>query len=448
VAAQNEDGGSLVIYVPQILVGATAAVVLTATAGAQQPITAVTLNDALRRARIVSPSVVNAQGSTRSAELATRSAIWQFIPALTLQPQANLVLSSGQSRVDPITGEIISGNQSNPSYSFGLTGTYTLFDGFARNHALREQQANEAAAIAVLTGTTFASDFTATDAFFTALADQQLVVVAQSNLSAANAQLNLASAKLHAGSGRLSDSLTALGTFLQARLGVLQARSNLVVGESNLGRLVGVPGRVAAIDDSAFYRAPPAIDTAAIRQEAMTTSPSIKSLVAAVVAAQQAWKATKATYFPVLFVSAGESWTGNQASNYSLVARRNLNLGFTFSPWTSLSRETLVENAAIRITGADAALADQRNFLAAQLNQAFAALATAEETIAVSQASVTTGELNLRVVTDQYRIGGATITDVLTAQQQLVAAQGSEVQARYSYLRSRAQLESILGRKL
>ena len=436
------------IEASHILRGAIAAALLTRGAWAQEPVTAVTLEQAIHRARMVSPSVVSAQGSTRSAELATRSAIWQFIPALTLQPQANLVLSSGQSRLDPVTQEIISGNQSIPSYSFGLSASYTLFDGFARNHILREQQANEAAANATLTSTTFASDYTTTDAFFVALADQQLVAVAQSNAAAAEAQLRLASAKLHAGSGRLSDSLTALGTYLQARLGLLQARSNLVVGESNLGRLVGMPGRVAAIDDSAFYRVPPAVDTTAIRAEAMSAAPSIRSMVASVTAAQQAWKATKAGYFPTLMVSAAENWTGNDASNYSLVARRSLNIGLSVSPWTSLARETSIENASIRITAAEASLADQRNLLAAELNQAFAALATAEETIAVSQASVTTGELNLRVVTDQYRIGGATITDVLTAQQQLVAAQGAEVQARYSYLRSRAQLESILGRKL
>ena len=370
-----------------------------------------------------------------------RGGVWEFIRA---GPQPRPTRRSRAHRYQ----EIISGNQSNPSYSFGLSATYTLFDGFARNHILREQQANEAAANATLTTTTFASDYTTTDAFFVALADQQLVVVAQSNVTAAEAQLRLASAKLHAGSGRLSDSLTALGTFLQARLGLLQARSNLVVGESNLGRLVGVPGRVAAIDDSAFYRVPPSVDTVAIRQEAMSMAPSIKSLLASVTAAHQDYKATKAGYFPTLDVSAAESWTGNDASNYSLVARRSLNIGFRFSPWTSLAREASIENASIRIVGAEASLADQRNFLAAQVNQAFAALGTAEETIAVSQASVTTGELNLRVVTDQYRIGGATITDVLTAQQQLVAAQGSEVQARYSYLRSKAQLEAILGRKL
>jgi outer membrane protein TolC len=415
---------------------------------AQQPVQAVTLEQAIRLARGASPIVVTAQGSTRAAQLDTRTALWQYIPALTLTPQANLLLSSGQARLDPVTSELISGNQSTFSYSFGLNATYTLFDGFMRTYQLRRQRALEAAANASLTTTMFASDYGATQAFFTALADQQLVVVAQSNVASAEAQLKLATAKLHAGSGRLSDSLTAQGTYLQAKLGVLQAQSNLVVGESNLGRLVGMPGRVTALDDSAFYRLPPPVDTAAIRVEVMASAPSLRSLSANVTAAHEAYKSAKSTYFPTISVSAGDNWTANQENNFTLTPRRSLNLGFFFSPWTSLQRETQVEEASIEVTDAEVELADQRNFLAAQVNQVFAALSTAEETIAVTQASVTTGELNLRIATDQYRTGVSTITDVLTAQQQLLSAQGAAVQARYSYLLAKAQLEGIIGRKV
>ncbi len=138
----------------------------------------------------------------------------------------------------------------------------------------------------------------------------------------------------------------------------------------------------------------------------------------------------------------------SSSSNTGLISRRNLQLTLSVSPWTSYSRETTIERAAIQITDAEATLADMRNQISAQINQAYASLSTAQETINVSAAGRTAGEENLRVVTERYRTGVATITDVLTAQQQLVTAQINQVNARYTYLNAKAQLEQILGRKL
>lgn len=426
-------------------------------AGQQQTITAVTLADALRLSQQVAPSVVQAEGAIRTAQLGLRSAQWSLIPALTVNPQMSLSLSNGLSRLDPITGEIISGSVRTPTYTFGASASYLLFDGFARNYNVKQQRANEAVADASLVTSRYVSDLTTTTTFFQALGTKQLVDVAQSSVNAAEGQLRLATAKLHAGSGQLSDSLTALGGYLQARLQLLQAQSNLVDAEANLGRLIGVAGRVTAIDDSAFYRMPPSIDTATIRQDVMTTAPALKSLEASLVASQNAWKMSKAAYYPTLTANAAQSWTGtwgtstpppSASSPTGLIVRRSLNLLLQVSPWTSLTRETQIENAAIRISNAEATLADQRNFLAAQVSQAFALLANAQETITVSSAQVTAGTENLRVVTERYRIGVATITEVLAGQNQLINAQSNQVLARYSYLNAKAQLEQILGRKL
>ena len=439
----------------KLLSAALAALVVTSRlSGQQQAITSVTLADALRLARQVAPAVVQAQGVIRNAQLSERSALWQFIPSLTVQPQMSLSLSNGQSRLDPITQEIISGNSTSPTYQFGASATYTIFDGFARNYNLRQQRANEAAADAGLITSQYGSDFNTTTSFFNALAQRQLVTVAQANLDAADGQLRLASAKLHAGSGQVSDSLTALGNYLQARLGVLQAQSNLVVGESNLGRLVGVATRVSAVDDSAFYRVPPPLDTAAIRQEVLSTAPSLKSLESNVVAARLAYSSSRAGYYPTLAATAAQSWVGlwssstPASSNTGLVPHRSLNITLSISPWTSLARETQIARAEVNIANAEVSLADQRNAISAQVNQSYAALATGQEQISVSTAQVDAGVENLRVVTERYRIGVATITEVLTAQNQLVTAQANQVQARYSYLNAKAQLEQILGRRL
>lgn len=413
-----------------------------------QAIPEITLEEALRRSRIVSPSVIGAQGSLRNAELSTSAAIWQFIPSLSFQPQANLALSSGQSRIDPVTQEVISGNQSNPSFGFGLNASYTLFDGFARNHALSAQRANERAAAAGLTNAQAASDYVTTSAYFAVLTRVHVVSVAEGNLEAAESQLRLASAKLHSGSGRVTDSLTALGGYQQATLALLQARSDAAVSQSALGRLVGISGRMNAIDDPAYHTTPVPLDTAAIRQQVLTTGPDIVTLTANLASAQQFYQGTKTGYLPTLDVTAFSNWTGNDASNYSLVARRGLNLQLSISPWTNMARERSIESASISVSNAEAALADARNSLYSQVDQIFASLVVAQTAIGVSQGAVESGTLNLRLVTEQYRSGVSNVSELVTATQQLAAAQASEVTARFSYLLAKALLESLVGHRV
>ena len=91
-----------------------------------------------------------------------------------MTPQATLAFNSGQQRVDPITGQIISGNTSNPSYGVVAQADLNLFDGFARNHSLRAARAREAAADANLVTAHYSSALSVTNGFFDALANQTL----------------------------------------------------------------------------------------------------------------------------------------------------------------------------------------------------------------------------------------------------------------------------------
>ena len=415
--------------------------------GAQTPAPqAVTLREAIARARGATPAVVSATGAVRSAELAVRTAKWQFIPQLTVTPQANLSLNSGQSRVDPITGEIISGNTSNPSYGVTAQADLNLFDGFARNHNLRAARAREAAADANLVTAQYASALTVTNAFFDALANQELLRVNQAAVARAEEQLRVATARLQTGAGQRTDSLTALVTLSQARQQLLQAEANLATSEASLARLIGTRGRVAASDDSSFYVQPAALDTASIRGEIAMTAPTLTSAKAGLEAARAGLKQSRAGYWPTLRVSANTQYIANRASDFELQPRRGLTLGLAFSPWTSLQRETQLENAAIAIDNAEASLADQERQLDAQLTQYFAALGNAQQAIEVARLTVQAATENLRVARVRYDLGVMGIVEFTQIQEQLTQAQVSEIQARFSYLRAKAQVEALAGR--
>src|SRR5690606_36965587 len=103
---------------------------------------------------------------------------------------------------------------------------------------------------------------------------------------------------------------------------------------------------------------------------------------------------------------------------------------------------------AIQVDNAIAQVADTRRQIEAQLTQYFAALGNAQEAIEVAQTSVLASQENVRVANQRYLLGVTTIVELMQIQEQLTQAQVSEVQARFSYLRAKAQIEAVLGRSL
>lgn len=415
---------------------------------AQQSPTVVSLEEAIRRSEEVAPSVVQARNAVRTAELSVRTAKWQYIPQLTFPIGADLQMSSGQSRLDPVTGEVISGNTTNPSYSLGAQANFTIFDGFARAHNLSAANARELAADAGLISARFTNRLNVTNAFFNALSQQEVLKVQQEAVQRAQQQLDIATAKLQSGAGQRSDSLTALVQLGQARQQLLQAQATLASNEANLARLIGADGRVAARDDSAFYAAPVLLDTAGIRTEAELSSPAIKSSLAQLDAVKQQLKSQKAGYWPTVNATASNIWTAQKTNDYTLEPRRSLRLSMSFSPWTSLQRETSIENAAIQVDNTEATLADQRRQISSQLTQFYASLGNAKEAVDVAAISVSAAEENLRVTEARYRLGVATVLELTQVQGALTQAQLQEVQARFQYLQAKAQIESLIGRTL
>jgi outer membrane protein len=84
----------------------------------------------------------------------------------------------------------------------------------------------------------------------------------------------------------------------------------------------------------------------------------------------------------------------------------------------------------------------------AALTQYLAQLEAARATIDITATSVAAATEDLRVQQERYRLGASTIVDVLTSQEALNQAEVDVVNARFNYLRAKAQLEALIGRTL
>ncbi len=400
----------------------------------------VTLQDAIQRALHVQPAMVQARGDESNAGAQRLAAIGAFVPSVTLNSSA-----FRQNLGSIVNGVGVPGSAY--QYNTGLSFSVDLFDGLRRVQRY-------AAADAGYVNQQYQVTLQTKQAFYNAIANEELVRVAQSQLSRAKQQLQISIDKLHAGSATRSDSLRSTVDYGNARIALLQAQANLATAQANLGRQIGIDSLVRAVPDTAL---PPLPDSTGLRTAAIESSPQVVQAQAQARALQaRALAATvwdqRSQYLPTLTVTYSassqgptEPWRGFDLPNRNL---NQLRFGLSWTIFNGFQREQLQTSAVVQRDIASAHAEDARRQVNAALTQQFAAAATAFEQIDIAKENLAAATEDLRVQKERYRVGAATILDLLTSQAALTQAEVNLVQTRYNYLIARAQVEAVLGRTL
>ena len=408
----------------------------------------VTLPDAIRLAERTQPSMVQAQAGVRTAAAQRRNAWGAFLPSLSAGSSASEFFSEGAARVDPVTGQLTSGNNTNRSVSTSLSASVDLFTGFRRGAELQAAKAGQVEADASLVDTRFQQALATTNVFFDALSAAQLVGVREASVRRAEEQLKVSVSKLHAGSATRSDSLRSLVTLGSARLDLIQSQSDLATAEANLAHQVGEVGRISAADDSSFHRLLAPIDTVGLRLEAESRSPRIQSAVATASVARANVRASRSAYWPSLTLGANTGWNASRNNDYAFLNQRQVSLQMSWTVFNRFDRELAIAQREASYDVAQATAEDERRAVQAELTAQLAQLDAARSKIDITITSVTAATEDLRVQQERYRLGASTIVDVLTSQEALNQAEVDVVNARFDYLRAKAQLDALIGRTL
>jgi outer membrane protein TolC len=237
-------------------------------------------------------------------------------------------------------------------------------------------------------------------------------------------------------------------TLGNTRLDLITTQAQLAAAEANLARLIGERGRVQAVDDSAFYSVQPAIDTHALRIEAGSKSPRVQSAAANAVAARASVRASRSAYWPSLNLAANTGWNGSRANDYDLLNQRQLSLSLRWTLFNGFDRELTIVQREADLDLAEATASDAQLGVEAELITRVAELDASRARIQITGTSVQAAREDLRVQQERYRLGASTIVDLLTSQEALNQAEVDVVNARFDYLRAKAQLEALIGRQL
>jgi outer membrane protein len=425
-------------------------------ANAQQPtaqvvtpgtVPEVTLPDAIALANKVQPSVVTAQAGITQAKAQKLVTVGAWLPSLSGTAGTGYFYSTG-TRVDPNTGQIIGANQESETINLGLSTSWDVFTGFRRFSDSKAANAGVSAAEAGFASAAYMQRFQTTTQFFTALASRQIVTVREQSVKRAEEQLKAAVVRLHTGTATRSDSLRSVVTLGNTLVDLSAAQANQVVAEAALARLIGAPGQVRAADDSAFYHPIARVDTAALLEEALARSPQVQTTAYQLTQAQAQLKSVKSTYWPQISLGGSWSYNGNNNNDFGLQNQRQANLTLNWAIFNRFTRERNVDVQEANVLIADATAKDAVRQVEAGMLGQFALLDAARVQLEISEESVEASAEDLRVVGERYRLGVATIVDLLVSQESLTQAQLAVVNARFNYLEALAQIEAIVGRPL
>ncbi len=423
-------------------IGAMALALLFSTLGSQASaqIQTISLDEAITLALQEQPAMVQARGQLSLAGASKRQVVGSWLPSLSVSSSWS---TNSSQRFDPATQRNISA--ASTSASGGLSSSLELFDGFRRVAQGRSANADAASAEASLTNQEFQIVLQTKQIFYDALAAEELVRVSELQIQRAEEQLKIAKDKLAAGTATRSDTLRSTVELGNARLQKLNGETQRAIAEANLGRLVGADGPVRAQPDQRLT-AIVAIDTMGLRPEALLRAPSIEQADAELRAADAQVAVSRAQYFPSVTASYNNSFSGQTfgALNNSWSIRLSASLPI----FNGFSRELNQARSAVARDQAQAVASNERRLVNSELTQFLASLTAAGTRLEIAQASRAAATEDLRVQRERYRLGAATIVDVLTSQVSLQQAEVDEVQSRFDYLVAKAQIEALIGREL
>lgn len=423
----------------------------TATLGAPDgQIPVVTLDEAIERANRVQPTVVQARAGIDVADAQRRVTKGAWLPSLTASGTGGYLYAEGQGRVDPITGQFFPGASETASVNGGLAVNWDLFTGFRRAADKSAALAQQDAAGAGLLNAEWQQRYSTTNQFFTALAARRIRDVRTAAVRRAEEQLKAAIARLQGGTATRSDSLRSVVTLGNARIAAINADADLAGAEAQLGRQVGYVGRVRAADDTSYARLLVDVDTAALFSTARTTAPQVQNTQATLEQARAQLKSVQASYWPQMVFNGSWTYNGSNRSDpsFALFNQRQLSINLSWPIFNRFVRERNIDNQGAQIMIAEANAAEAERQVQAQLITQYAAVEAAVSRIEVVDQSLVASQEDIRVVSERYRLGVATLVDLLVSQEGLTQAELDVVTARLDYLRAKANLEATLGRAL
>jgi len=286
------------------------------------------------------------------------------------------------------------------------------------------------------------------EAYLAVLRTQDLQQVAEDSLAAGQEHLRIAQSQQLAGVVPKFDVLRAEVEVANYRQSLVSAQNDVALAKAGLNRVMGLTmDNPLQLQEPALSEAP-ALDLTAGQQEAEQRRPEILRARIQTQAAHKGVKLARAGLEPSLalvgdynFAYRGTDFD-NVAESWEVVASLSLPV---FDRGATRAK---VNQAKSAVAAADYNEQDISQQIALELRQAYLDLQNAQERRQSTDKDVEQAKEALRLAQVRYQAGVSTAVEVIDAEAAFAQSRSNQVNARFDYQLSQAQLNYALGRPL
>jgi len=300
--------------------------------------------------------------------------------------------------------------------------------------------------------------FEVTRAYWAVATSTEAVRVLKESVARAESQVRDARQRLDVGLVPPSDVLTFEAQQSSEELQLIEATNLLESSLIDLRRLIGAdPDAAIEISDRLATPlgsgpTPPqnAAETATLVSEARKQRPELQALAFRIEGAQARQTAAATGNKPTVALGAGYDFAKPNAKIFPRedIWQPSWDVGVNFS-WTFYdSGRTRAEaaEAAASVRAIEARQRDLDTVVSADVRQRLLDLRSSQAAVRAAETGVRAATEARRVLADRFAVGVATTTDVLVAQEQLLAAELARARAFASVRLAEARLQRAVGR--
>ena len=404
----------------------------------QERIRQLTLVDVVDLALRNNPATRASWAQARSAAYLFGSARGQYYPTVDAEGTVSRIRS-------PATGTRAAGERT--EYGPSLSLNYLLLDFGGRSGSIESARQSLFAANLSHNATIQNTVLQAQVAYFTYMATSALLAAERSAIAEARANLNAATQRNRVGLATIADVLQARTALSQEQLNLETTQGSLQAARGSLASALGLPANLPFDLEpvaGAVPVKPLAQSVDSVINDALRNRPDLAAARAQAASAASQVRVARAAELPSLALS------GNSARTYSTPKTfagpsYTVSLGLSIPIFNGFSHQYDV-SAARAQADAFSALADQtRQDVITQVFVSYYALQTAEQRVATADELLVSATQSVQVAAGRYREGVGSIIDLLTAQTALANARAQQVQSRWQWYTSLAQLARDAG---
>jgi len=418
------------------------------------PSPAITLDEAITRARANEPAFAAAIAQSRAADLDRSIARAALLPTavyhnqfIYTQPAHGKTGSANASAADASISSEPRFIANNTVHEYVSQGQATETIGVQQITAIARASAAASVAKAELEISRRGLVATVVNLFYASLSADRRVVIAQHAEDEAASFLKLTGQREQARESAHADVVKAQLLEQQRQRDVQNAAIEAQKARLELGVLLFPDPRSAFTLTAAPTSA--LASRADIEAAATKSNPELKGALASLRASSLGVTSAWAAYLPDLGVSVAY---GIDAPEFAIHAPDGVkNLGYSATAtvdipvWDWFSTQHKVKQAQIQRDVAKVTLSTTQRRLIAQLDESYAEAQTAQDQLASLDLSVKTAEESLKLTRLRYTAGEATVLEVVDAQTSFTAAETAREDGDLRYQAAVANLQLLTG---